>query len=396
MTTFPFVSNDCYKSIYYISPPSRLVTGKHAREFRSDDIPLEAVADWSFRSVMSKTRKHFKPDCTDHNPCISSDKPFSIQSTTDESNTNGNYGTSEDEANDLYKRNQEASTLVEREDAQMSKKVNMKLKAKNAAFNFKFLEMLMNKQGYSMLIKKVDGVVLKCPENHNVNIKYREKLKVLECKKCKKKFMKCIQFALLHNGKVKNKEFGSIIKFECEKGHEWECKYGKKAFSHWCMHCKKINEEVTRKALEEEAENERQEAIREQNAKFEEARRLMNKEQTTNYRALFYQWDLAVASGGLTDASINKLSNELAEKYLRDNLCNSLINFKDIFLVYKILITPKEMLVGKLKIVPLQDLSSFYRKYAIRLHPDKNRHPKASEAFQKLTECYKESLTSLQ
>jgi thiol-disulfide isomerase/thioredoxin len=327
------------------------------------------------------------------------------QSATEESNAN--YGTSGDEegSNNLYERpeemhNSRASTLVEREipksDVQMPRKVDLKIGARTAAFDFKFLESLMNNQGYSMFKKKINGVILKCPEDHNVNIKYREKLKVLECKKCKKRLIKCIQFAQLNNGKVKNKEFSSVIRFECEREHEWECKYGKRTLNHWCPYCEKIKQEEARRAIEEETENERQQAIREQNAKLEEARHLMNKEQVTNYQALFYQWDMGLKNEGLTDASVNKLSKELVDKYLRDNACNLLISFEDIFLVYKILITAQEILVKKLRVVPVQDLSSFYRKCAMRLHPDKNKHPKASEAFQKLTECYRQCLTSLQ
>ena len=51
------------------------------------------------------------------------------------------------------------------------------------------------------------------------------------------------------------------------------------------------------------------------------------------------------------------------------------------FLVYKFLNTPSSMLVqGMTAMQPIQ-LSQFYRKLAIQLHPDKNRHPQATDAF---------------
>eukprot|EP00826_Nyctotherus_ovalis_P044120 TRINITY_DN473_c0_g1_i22.p1 TRINITY_DN473_c0_g1~~TRINITY_DN473_c0_g1_i22.p1 ORF type:complete len:119 (+),score=22.59 TRINITY_DN473_c0_g1_i22:131-487(+) len=113
-------------------------------------------------------------------------------------------------------------------------------------------------------------------------------------------------------------------------------------------------------------------------------------EEQSNYHGLFYQWDVCLESKGLKDVLVNKLSKELAEKYMKESECGLTVNFEDVFLLYKILYTAKEMLVAKLKIVPAKELCSFYRKYAVRLHPDKNKHPRASEAFQKFLECYKQ------
>ena len=50
-------------------------------------------------------------------------------------------------------------------------------------------------------------------------------------------------------------------------------------------------------------------------------------------------------------------------------------------LVFKFLNTPIEMLVsGMQKMQPTQ-LIQFYRKLAKQLHPDKNCHPQAKDAF---------------
>jgi len=37
------------------------------------------------------------------------------------------------------------------------------------------------------------------------------------------------------------------------------------------------------------------------------------------------------------------------------------------------------------------EIASFYRKNAVRIHPDKCKHPEAIQAFQKLAECYKKA-----
>lgn len=51
-------------------------------------------------------------------------------------------------------------------------------------------------------------------------------------------------------------------------------------------------------------------------------------------------------------------------------------------MVYKILNTPVEMLITNMSSMQPQVLIQFYRKLAIQLHPDKNGHPKATDAFQ--------------
>ena len=56
--------------------------------------------------------------------------------------------------------------------------------------------------------------------------------------------------------------------------------------------------------------------------------------------------------------------------------------------VYKISFTPMDVLVGSLRAMKQEILISNFRKLARILHPDKNSHPLAKEAFQKLSEAY--------
>ena len=51
-------------------------------------------------------------------------------------------------------------------------------------------------------------------------------------------------------------------------------------------------------------------------------------------------------------------------------------------LVYKFLHTPHDLLVAGMSQMQPTQLSQFYRKLAIQLHPDKNHHPQATDAFQ--------------
>jgi len=44
-----------------------------------------------------------------------------------------------------------------------------------------------------------------------------------------------------------------------------------------------------------------------------------------------------------------------------------------------------EALIDGLRMKSNSDLNKFYKKLAMQLHPDKNLHPKANEAFQKVS-----------
>lgn len=168
-------------------------------------------------------------------------------------------------------------------------------------------------------------------------------------------------------------------------------------FTKWCSQCSKLERQDKLKAQQEEAKKQQEKIAEEQNRVLEEARRQMLEEeqkQRSNYQYLFENWPATTylytfTNYGLNDESINKLAKERAESYMGSKEYNGRTALEDIQFLHKILLTSVEMLLAKLWIIPKQELSSFYRKNAMRLHPDKNCHPKAMEAFQKFSECYK-------
>ena len=56
--------------------------------------------------------------------------------------------------------------------------------------------------------------------------------------------------------------------------------------------------------------------------------------------------------------------------------------------VFKIVFMPEEVLVATMKMLTDQQKKSYYRKVALIVHPDKNRHSLAKDAFSKLQHAY--------
>lgn len=49
---------------------------------------------------------------------------------------------------------------------------------------------------------------------------------------------------------------------------------------------------------------------------------------------------------------------------------------------------PNDLLIQTLGMIERSQLNSHYRKLALILHPDKNRHEQANDAFKKLNQAY--------
>ena len=63
----------------------------------------------------------------------------------------------------------------------------------------------------------------------------------------------------------------------------------------------------------------------------------------------------------------------------------------EIYNMFKILLIPTESLKESLAIQGLDAMSSSFRKFAVMVHPDKNPHPRAAEAFNKLYTAFNEA-----
>lgn len=75
----------------------------------------------------------------------------------------------------------------------------------------------------------------------------------------------------------------------------------------------------------------------------------------------------------------------IAVKYARDYIKkDSSTDFNAILGMYKVLILPEKSMRLYFEALTPKDLKKEFRSYTIMLHPDKNSHPKAKAAFQKV------------
>ena len=66
-----------------------------------------------------------------------------------------------------------------------------------------------------------------------------------------------------------------------------------------------------------------------------------------------------------------------------------------VFLIYKLLAYPSNLLVQKLQAMNLSNtLHHYYRKVAVMVHPDKNRHELAVKAFLKFKGIYEQVVSA--
>ena len=82
------------------------------------------------------------------------------------------------------------------------------------------------------------------------------------------------------------------------------------------------------------------------------------------------------------EQEVNTRAKQEAEEFMRkeDNIYENL-QMEQAYLVYKFLFISEELMVKGLMGMPQSDWSQWYRSLAKQLHPDKNCHPQAKEAF---------------
>lgn len=220
------------------------------------------------------------------------------------------------------------------------------------------------------------------------------KLKLIKghdwCTKCVNFYAKTNEFANRKQMTVVGGLYESEITLCCDKDHSFTITYQKKLTYLSCLECTRLDKlEQRQREIEEEGRRKERNRLM-QERMFAQAKLAMesNSNCTQYYSGTFQRTQFAQM-----EQLANQRAASLARQYLK-NCSTSQLTFEQCFLAYKFSQTDVEVLVsGMRNLAQSQSLTAvqaFYRKLAKQLHPDKNCHALAKEAFQTVTEAYEQ------
>jgi len=263
----------------------------------------------------------------------------------------------------------------------------------------------LNYDGSSHLDENLDFLKLLSSSKQKVKCKLNHQCEVevgRSCPRCADLLHECKEFARKNEGSCLNEEYDETIRYRCIKGHCWTLNH-KNARRRWCAQCSKEQRAFLKKKCEEEKiERERQE---EENQKklFEEAKKKAMKDNgkpqqpfgfagtNTGYGSQRPMSTLEYFQR--IDYEIESLAKKYTLEFMSQKTFNGEISFQQILQVYKIVIMPEEILQTYMFNLNADTLRSEFRRMAKIIHPDKNKHPQAGNAFQKIYKVYEIALS---
>jgi len=96
------------------------------------------------------------------------------------------------------------------------------------------------------------------------------------------------------------------------------------------------------------------------------------------------------------DYEIEKLAQKYSLEFMSRKDFTGEITYQQILQVYKILIMPEDILQNYMFSLNADMLKSEFRRFAKIIHPDKNKHPQAGNAFQKIYKVYEVALARIE
>lgn len=203
------------------------------------------------------------------------------------------------------------------------------------------------------------------------------------CGKCAQKVQAADVFAKSLGGKLVSEYADVTLEFECARGHRWRADAKKYKQQKWCHMCRSDERRRHKEELREEQERVRCEQEREQQRLFEEARRKMHSDAPAQAAAVLS-----------SEGQIDRSATEMTESFMK-NPGEVSCTYAQAFNVYKILCSTNEFLQAKYfnDDFPRDQVTMTFRKLAKVLHPDKNRHPQANDAFLKVMRAYTAVMT---
>lgn len=201
------------------------------------------------------------------------------------------------------------------------------------------------------------------------------------CSRCNLALEKKQAYAKTFNGTAKiSTKSKNLVDYTCELGHSWTVNIHR-AYKSWCSTCRKLLKEEKKKMINRQSSFIRRENEKKQKELFNEAQSLSESE--SNYDA-----PLGAYSFEDLFQSILPIAKAKAEDFISLNSSES-VSYEQALCVYKMLELDENRAKFILSRMSADSIKQGYKRLAIALHPDKNRHPLSKEAFQKASELLK-------
>jgi hypothetical protein len=204
------------------------------------------------------------------------------------------------------------------------------------------------------------------------------------CPKCVAFYRQCQAIAKQHKHLMLGELYGKI-QFKCPQlGHLIKISYSRRLNNQplQCAQCHKLERERQKLAQRQQEAEQQSYFAKMQEQCFENASRAMHEElkNQDSFREEHQEEDCAQV-----ELQVNRKAQNEAEEFMRKlGNCAENLQMEQAYLVYKFLFISEELMVKGLMGMPQPRQSQWFRSVAKCLHPDKNRHPEAKAAFQRV------------
>lgn len=223
-----------------------------------------------------------------------------------------------------------------------------------------------------------------CSFGHRVGPNYMSKS---DCQLCKNVLSTIEKFACEKGGRLMSSVLNAEVTLSCQQGHEWSVCY-KKATKSWCRECKAKRKQLLKEMIEEENHRIFEERKLKQERLLSEAREKVKMDQETHKQDQKNELD----NVKIIIDEITRIASKYAREFCQKE---ATADFEQTLLLYQTLILPEKVLSVHFTSMSKTDLRKEFRRYTILLHPDKNSHPKAKQAFQKAFSLLSKQVDSL-
>ncbi len=195
------------------------------------------------------------------------------------------------------------------------------------------------------------------------------------CPKCVVFYRTCLSTAKQHGFDLEGNQFQDLA-FKCKLNHLTKISYSRRLTNYQplhCMQCLKMSRDKAKQQIKDEEQLKSSYFAKLQEEAFDRARAAMQEELKNQ--------EEPVKDCVKEEQSVNAKAAQHAATFMKENIDFENLSLEQAYLVYKFVFISEELMVKGLMGKCPGSLQSWFRATAKLLHPDKNCHPQAKEAF---------------